>query len=69
SALGLLDSELEAKEHEAVVDAIRDAIYELPHKARLDNSVVKEAARLAVRRKLKETHGKKPLTEVHLVRV
>ena len=69
SAVGLLDAEHETKEHEAVVEAVRDAIDELPRVARQSDDVVREAARLAVRRHLKISHGKKPLTDVHLVRV
>ncbi len=69
TAQGLLDAEHETQEHDAVVQAVRDAIGELAHLARQNDEVVKEAARLAVRRHLKTSHGKKPLTDVHLVRV
>jgi len=69
SAQGLLHAEHEADEHEAVVEAVRAAINELSYPARGDDDAVKESARLAVRRHLKGSHGKKPLTDVHLVRV
>jgi ribonuclease J len=69
TALGLLDAGHEAAEHDGVVEAVRDAVEALPLKARQDDGIVREAARLAVRRSLKETHGKKPITDVHLVRV
>jgi ribonuclease J len=69
TALGLLDAAHEAEEHDAVVDAVREAVEELPQKARRDDGVVREAARLAVRRSLRDSHGKKPITDVHLVRV
>jgi ribonuclease J len=69
TAMGLLDAEHEAEEHEAVVDAVRDAIGELSATARRDDAVVREAVRLAVRRHLRQSHGKKPLTDVHLFRV
>ncbi len=69
TALGLLDAGHEAEEHDAVVEAVRDAIEELPMKVRRDDGVVREAARLAVRRSLRDSHGKKPITDVHLVRV
>lgn len=69
TALGLLDAAHEAEEHEAVVEAVRDALEELPVKARRDDSVVRETARVAVRRSLRNSHGKKPITDVHLVRV
>ena len=69
TAIGLLDPEHEAEEHEAVVEAVKEAIAELPASARRDDEVTREAVRLAVRRHLKKSHGKKPLTDVHLVRV
>jgi ribonuclease J len=69
TALGLLDAQHEAEEHDAVVEAVREAVLELGHLARANDDVVKEAARLAVRRHLKANHGKKPLTDVHLVRL
>ncbi|OAN53927.1 MBL fold hydrolase [Paramagnetospirillum marisnigri] len=69
TALGLLDAAHEAEEHDAVVEAVREAVEDLPTKARRDDGIVREAARLAVRRSLKESHGKKPITDVHLVRV
>ena len=69
SAVGLLDPEHEAEEHEAVVEAVKEAVAELPASARRDDEVTREAVRVAVRRHLKKSHGKKPLTDVHLVRV
>ncbi len=69
TALGLLDAEHEAEEHAAVVAAVEEAVGELPLKVRQDDGVVKEAARRAVRRTLKEMLGHKPVTDVHLVRV
>jgi ribonuclease J len=69
SAVGLLDPEHEAEEHEAVVEAVKEAVAELPAAARRDDEVTREAVRVAVRRHLKKSHGKKPLTDVHLVRV
>jgi len=69
TAVGLLDPEHEAEEHEAVVEAVREALDELPAAARRDDEVAREAVRVAVRRHLKKSHGKKPLTDVHLVRV
>ena len=68
-ALGLLDAEHFAEEHEAVVEAAREAFAELPLKARQDDDVVSEAVRRAVRRELKTMLNHKPITTVHLVRV
>jgi ribonuclease J len=36
---------------------------------RRDDAAVREAARAAVRRSLKAWHGKRPVTEVHVVRI
>ena len=69
TALGLLDAEHEAEEHAAVVEAVEEAVGALALKARQDDGVVREAARRAVRRTLKEMLGHKPVTDVHLVRV
>jgi len=69
TAIGLLDPEHEAEEHEAVVEAVKEAVAELPASARRDDEVTREAVRIAVRRHLKKSHGKKPLTDVHLVRI
>jgi ribonuclease J len=69
TALGLLDADHEAEEYGAVVEAVRDAVDELPQLARQNDEVTREAVRVAVRRHLKHSHGKKPSTHVHLVRV
>jgi len=69
SAVGLLDPEHEAEEHDAVVEAVKEALKDMPAAARRDDEVTREEIRLAVRRHLKKSHGKKPLTDVHLVRI
>ena len=69
TALGLLDAGHAAEEPEAVVAAVVAAIDAIPPRVRRDDGTVREAARLAVRRSLRDSHGKKPITEVHLVRV
>jgi ribonuclease J len=56
-------------EQDAVVSAVRQAVEGLPPGLRRDDETVKEAARLAVRRALQASHGKKPVTQVHLVRI
>lgn len=54
---------------EELADAVEEAVRGLPaHERRIDSSV-HEAARVAVRRVLRATFGKKPVTEVHVVRV
>ena len=50
-------------------DAVRDAIEALPRRQREDDAAVREAARIAVRRAIQASHGKRPPTEIHLVRL
>ena len=69
SIQGLLEPEEMAEAREDAADAVRTALTKLkPADRRLD-ATVKEAARLAIRKTLQNLHGKKPLTEVHLVRL
>lgn len=69
SAQGLLDPELEADKLAVVAEGLRDELKRLPAAGRRDDSTVKETARLAVRRAFNRMLGKKPPTEVHLVRL
>ncbi|GIK96080.1 MAG: MBL fold hydrolase [Alphaproteobacteria bacterium] len=62
----------EAEDQDAgrsVLAAVRDAVDGLPPALRRDDGTVREAARLAIRRALHASHGKKPVTDVHLVRI
>jgi ribonuclease J len=52
-----------------VAHAVGKAVEELPQQTRLDDAAVRQAARIAVRRAFNASQGKKPLTEVHLVRL
>ena len=54
---------------EDAIDAMIDAIDELPKKARRDDENVGEAARRALSGLLRRLTGKRPLTHVHVVRV
>jgi ribonuclease J len=66
---GLLDPELDADRLDEVREAVRAAVAALSGDDRDDDDAVKEAARLAVRRTLHASHGKKPVTDVHVVRL
>ncbi len=46
-----------------------DAVEAMPKSGRLDDNAVSHAVAQAVRRALIESHGKKPLIEVHVVRI
>ena len=54
---------------EALAARVAQALDELGARDRRDDAKVREAARLAIRRSLRDTHGKKPVTQVHLVRI
>lgn len=54
---------------EYAVDAIVDAVNDLPRAKRRDDDEIAEAARIAVRRSLRETIGKRPVTDIHVVRI
>jgi ribonuclease J len=69
AVMGLIDGATDRDLLLDVVDAVRESVAMLPRSARADDAQVKEAARIAVRRCFNATHGKKPVTEVHLVRV
>ncbi|MGH6982483.1 MAG: ribonuclease J, partial [Stellaceae bacterium] len=50
-------------------ERVAEALEELSPRDRRDDEAVREAARLALRRSLKAWHGKRPVTEIHLVRI
>jgi len=59
------DGELE----EAIVDALSEMLADLNSSERSDDRRIEEAARQAVRRVVRAHLGKKPLTDVHIVRI
>lgn len=67
--MGLIDETADRDMVLDVIDAVREAVGAIPKGLRGDDSQVKEAARLAVRRCFNISHGKKPMTDVHLVRI
>jgi ribonuclease J len=69
AVMGLIDEVADRDMLLDVVDAVREAVAGLSKTARADDAQVKEAARIAVRRCFNASHGKKPVTDVHLVRV
>lgn len=67
SSFGLLD---ETENHTVLVsELIVKAIDDLPQDQKKRDDVIEHAARTAIRKFLAENYGKKPLIEVHLVRV
>jgi ribonuclease J len=66
---GLLEPDEMAEARDEAADAVRTALAKLKPADRKLDAAVKETARLAIRKALQNLHGKKPLTEVHLVRL
>ena len=66
---GVLDEAEEGETWDDTVDAIVEALNDLTPSERRDDESVSEAARVAVRRSLKESIGKRPVTNIHVVRV
>ena len=54
---------------ELLVEEIDDALDAMDLEDLLDDDAIAEEARMAVRRGFRETHGKRPLVTVHVVRV
>ena len=48
---------------------VEEAVRDLPPRDRRDDAALREVVRLAVRRALKAQSGKRPVTEVHVVRI
>jgi ribonuclease J len=67
--LGIEDAEDLAESEAEVAEEVRGAIQNLPRAQRNDDSAISETARVTVRRTIRSWHGKKPVTEVHLIRL
>jgi ribonuclease J len=69
TAQGLLDPDAEDDKLASIAKAVEEALRRLPKIDRRDDAAVKEAARRAVRRAFRLMLDKKPVTDVHLVRL
>jgi ribonuclease J len=69
SLQGVVDNDTSEGLIEGAADAVVGAFEDLGKGERRDDDAVREAARLAVRRFVNAEVGKKPQTEVHLVRI
>src|SRR3546814_187405 len=69
SLMGLQEGEDDEERSLALAETIEEAVERLPKASRRDDDSVREAARLAVRRAIRTERGKKPLIEIHLVRI
>lgn len=68
AVMGLLDHPEQDEGPAAAATAVRQAVEAMPDAARQDDEAVKQTVRIAVRRSFNASQGKKPLTEVHLIR-
>jgi ribonuclease J len=69
AVIGLIDRDDGSAGLDTLAEAVRRAIEAMPSAARRDDESVRQAARIAVRRSLNASQGKKPVTEVHLIRL
>jgi ribonuclease J len=69
SVIGVVEAEAAAAAAPALRSAVERAFDELPTGSRRDDETVRDAVRRALRRVLNERFGKRPLVEIHLVRV
>jgi ribonuclease J len=67
SAPGLLDPE--DPDTERVADDFADQVQDLPASLRRDDAALQDAAKSALRRTLGRKLGKRPMVDVHLIRV
>ncbi len=62
-----------AEDSEAIAEDLRlqveETVRDLPPRERRDDEALREAVRLTIRRALKNWHGKRPVTDVHVVRI
>ena len=66
---GLMDEALDSEAATAVIASIVEAVDRMPRDARRNDAAVAEAVKTAVRRTLKRELGKRPVTEVHVMRI
>ncbi len=69
STIGLVEPAAAEAAAPALRSAVERALDELPGGLRRDDEAVRDAARRALRRVLNERFGKRPLVEIHLVRI
>ncbi len=69
STIGVVELAAAEAAAPALRNAVERALDELPANLRRDDEAVRDAARRALRRVLNERFGKRPLVEIHLVRI
>ena len=66
---GVFDRAADPAIADDMIEAVYDAIEDMPARARRGDDAIREAVRIGLRRYLRAICGKRPKTEVHLVRV
>ncbi len=69
SLMGVAEEAGDAKLHDEIGAVAHDAIDAMPKSTRIDDAAVRHAVTQAARRLVQETQGKKPVIEVHVVRI
>jgi ribonuclease J len=69
STIGLVEPAAAEAAATALRSAVERALDELPGSLRRDDEAVRDAARRALRRVLNERFGKRPLVDIHVVRI
>ncbi|MDE1901123.1 MAG: ribonuclease J [Alphaproteobacteria bacterium] len=67
--MGLIDGEGDATLQGNLSAIAHDAVDQMPKSTRIDDAAVRHAVAQAVRRHINAVHGKKPVTDVHVVRI
>jgi ribonuclease J len=66
--MGVIENGKETTLQDDLAALAHDTVEAMPKSTRIDDAAVRHAVALAVRRHLNEIHGKKPVTDVHVVR-
>ena len=69
SLMGLTDDSVDTRLQEDIGAVAHDAIDNMPKSTRIDDAAVRHVVSQAARRLMQETQGKKPVVEVHVVRI
>ncbi len=69
SVRGLSEEIEEGRLQDAMADAVERAVTALSPGRRQDDEAIRDAARTALRRTLRNRYDKRPIVEVHVVRV
>jgi ribonuclease J len=69
SARGLLDAEEDADDLDDLLDLVSDAVNGMRPADRRDDYPVEETVRVAVRRAFRQSQGRRPVTDIHVLRV